>query len=872
MNKFVGIFKVIFFVVVISFRSNAQNPVIQTIYTADPAPMVYNDTVYLYTGHDEDNSTWFTMNEWRVYSSADMVNWTDLGSPLKYQTFNWASGDAWAGQCIPRNGKFYYYVPMTQKTGGMAVGVAVSNSPSGPFTDPLGHPLVSTGTGDIDPTVYIDNDGQAYLYWGNPNLFYVKLNEDMISYSGSIVQVNLTTAGFGVRSDTDRPTSYEEGPWFYKRNNLYYMLFAAGPIPEHIAYSTSTSPLGPWTYQGVIMPAQGGSFTNHCGIIDYKGNSYFFYHNGALPGGGGFTRSVCIEQFDYNADGSIPTINMTAAGIVNPVSNLNPFIRNEAETIAWESGIETEKLSNGGGVDVYSIGNNDYIKIRSVDFGDNGAGAFTASISSATIGGSIELRLNSRIGSLIGTLPVNYTAGWDNWREETTNISGAAGVNDLYLVFKGSPGVNLFKIDYWKFEPKSETHDLLGINASVDNYKIDTVSGSNTTTLKVLAVYGDGTSEDITSVAQIIPQQDGIVNVSNGIITGITYGPAAINISYEGKTDLVNILVKDLKTEITAKALNLDKYTIDLLTGSTADVMVTVEYEDGHTEDVTAKASYINSNNSVAAISAGKITAKSEGTTIITISFEDPLGNTVSAQLTINVSSRSPYDRNEAEDYNAQNGIQTEDCSDTGGGLNVGYIENGDWLRYNSLDFGSGAASFQARIASATSGGNLEIRLDSPTGSLAGTCVVSGSGGWQTWITKSCTVSGLSGIHDIYLKFTGGSGYLFNINWWKFNPEISDVEQESSLQGKPESFFLEQNYPNPFNPSTFINYQLPEGTFVILKVFDLLGREIKTLVNEYQDSGKYSVQFSAVNLSSGLYLYKLDAGPYHDIKKLLVLK
>ena len=115
---------------------------------------------------------------------------------LSYTTFSWAKGDAWAGQCIPRNGKFYYYVPVNQKSGGMAIGVAVSDSPTGPFKDALGHPLASTGTGDIDPTVFIDDDGQAYLYWGNPNLFYVKLNQDMISYSGNIVKVPLTTAGF----------------------------------------------------------------------------------------------------------------------------------------------------------------------------------------------------------------------------------------------------------------------------------------------------------------------------------------------------------------------------------------------------------------------------------------------------------------------------------------------------------------------------------------------------------------------------------------------------------------------------------------------------------------------------------------------------
>ena len=138
-------------------------------------------------------------------------------------------------------------------------------------------------------------------------------------------------------------------------------------------------------------------------------------------------------------------------------------------------------------------------------------------------------------------------------------------------------------MDYWKFEPKSETHDLFAINASVDNYKIDTVSGSNTTTLEVLAIYGDGTSEDITSNAEIIPQQEGIVNISDGIITGITYNPVSINISYQGKTDVVNILVKDLKSELTAKTLNLDKDTINLSAGSTANIIVTVEYEDGHT-------------------------------------------------------------------------------------------------------------------------------------------------------------------------------------------------------------------------------------------------------------------------------------------------
>ena len=430
-----------------------NNPIIQTNYTADPAPMVYNGRVYLYTSHDEDGSTWFTMNDWKCYSSDDMVNWTDHGSVLHYSEFEWSRGDAWAGQCVERNGKFYFYVPINKKGGEMAVGVAVSDSPTGPFKDPLGHPLVETGTGDIDPTVFIDDDGQAYLYWGNPYLWYVKLNEDMISYDKNvgIVQVELTAEGFGKREGDDprRPTLYEEGPWFYKRNGIYYLVYAASGIPENIAYSTSTSPTGPWTFRGIIMPTQGTSFTNHPGICDFKGRSYFFYHNGALPGGGGFTRSVCVEEFKYNPDGTFPTINMTTEGVA-PVKNLNPYIRNEAETIAWSYGIRTEPCSQGG-MNVCNIDDGDYIKVRSVDFGTRGAVSFTACVSSVIDGGRIELRLDSPDGLLIGVLNVPDTGDFDNWTLCNTSITQAYGVHDLFFVFKGKAQNNLFKFDYWQF-------------------------------------------------------------------------------------------------------------------------------------------------------------------------------------------------------------------------------------------------------------------------------------------------------------------------------------------------------------------------------------------------------------------------------------
>ncbi len=436
----------------------SQNPVVQTNYTADPAPMVHEGTVYLYTTHDEDETVknFFTMNDWRCYSSTDMVNWTDHGAVLSYKDFNWSRGDAWAGQCIYRNGKFYFYVPVNQKNGGNAIGVAVSDSPTGPFKDAIGAPLL-IGNGYIDPTVFIDDDGQAYLYWGNPNLWYVKLNEDMISYDKEvgIVQVPLTKEGFYIRTkDAEkRPSSYEEGPWFFKRNGKYYLLYPAGGVPEHLAYSTSTGPTGPWVYGDTIMHVikENGAFTNHPGFIDYKGKSYLFYHNGALPGGGGFKRSVCIEPFVFNADGSIPLITPTKEGVKESASNLNPYKRVEAETIAWEKGIETTKSENGE-VYVYDINNGDYIKVRSVDFG-NGAKKFEASVASAERSGDIEIRLDSTEGTLLGTCPVTNTGGAQNWTVQSCKINKVNGVHDLFFIFKGGEG-DLFNFDWWKFSKK----------------------------------------------------------------------------------------------------------------------------------------------------------------------------------------------------------------------------------------------------------------------------------------------------------------------------------------------------------------------------------------------------------------------------------
>ena len=447
----------------------AQNPIVQTQLTGDPAPMVAGDRMYIYAGHDEDGADFFWMNEWRVYSSSDMVNWTDHGAPLNLSSFSWADGRAWASQTIERNGKYYWYVCAHSKlSGGMAIGVAVGDTPTGPFKDAIGKPLFDNGKWDnIDPTVFIDTDGQAYLYWGNPHLYYARLNEDMISLKGGVKakekvddkgevgMITQTVEGFGAPDIGKRDSTvkyrdnYTEGPWLMKRDKNYYLLYAAGGVPEHIAYSMSKKPLGPWKYVGEIMPLENtGSFTNHCGVVDFKGKSYFIYHTGKL--GGGFGRSVAVEEFKFNDDGTFPIIHHTREG-VKPVGTLDPYQRTEAETIADSKGVKSE-WNDETGVYISEINTGDFIKVREVDFGAAGPRQFTAAVASALQGGTVEVHADALDGTLVASLAVPHTGGWEKWQTLTAAVaSPVTGKHDLFFVFKGNKGGKLFTFDWWQF-------------------------------------------------------------------------------------------------------------------------------------------------------------------------------------------------------------------------------------------------------------------------------------------------------------------------------------------------------------------------------------------------------------------------------------
>jgi len=289
-----------------------NNPLFSHKYTADPAALVYDNTFYIYTGQDTGNGSNYNMPNWLVFSSKDLKNWEEYEVPLKTNDFKWAAGNfSWASQVIERNGKFYWFVSTEHGSiPGKAIGVAVSNSPTGPFIDAKGTALITNNmttkwTGiswdDIDPTVWVDDDGQAYIFWGNSKCYYAKLKENMIELDSEIMNVSLP--------------NFTEAPWIHKRGDWYYLSYSAW-WPEKTVYAMSQNINGPWEYKGILNELAGNSNTNHHAIVEYGDNWYFVYHNGGTrPNGGSYLRSVCMDYLYYNDDNSIKRIQMTTEGV-----------------------------------------------------------------------------------------------------------------------------------------------------------------------------------------------------------------------------------------------------------------------------------------------------------------------------------------------------------------------------------------------------------------------------------------------------------------------------------------------------------------------------------------------------------------------------
>lgn len=314
------------------------NPIFRNLFTADPAALVDGDTLYVYAGQDEAAlGGWFKMNNWVCYSTKDMRNWIYEGVVLSCSNYSWGSrGSAWASQVVKKGGKYYFYSTSGRADGkGLTVGIAVSDRPTGPFTDIKGEPLfdnaITTGNKvdsmeDIDPTVFIDDDGQGYIYWGNGKLHYALLADDMMSLKdlngdGVITEEEDVFTGVAIEN---KEGSYGEAPWMYKANGKYYLVYATD-LPQYVRYATSDSPRGPWTYAGVILEpnrypdgtvGKYNSDTCHPAVINFKGQSYIFYHDSSLPSGGQTRRSVCVEKMFYNRDGTIKPVRKTSTGLV----------------------------------------------------------------------------------------------------------------------------------------------------------------------------------------------------------------------------------------------------------------------------------------------------------------------------------------------------------------------------------------------------------------------------------------------------------------------------------------------------------------------------------------------------------------------------
>jgi beta-xylosidase len=287
------------------------NPIIRNKFTADPTALVCNNTVYIYTGHDQApvGVEAYVMNDWLCFSSTDMINWREHPIPLKATDFSWASGKAYASKVIAHNGKFYWYVAVNHASiPGSAIGVAEAKTPTGPFVDARGSALITLDMlpptnnekANLDPSVIVDDDGRAYIFWGNGICYYAKLKENLVGLDGPIRTLNLP--------------GFEEGAHIHKRHGWYYLSYGY-QMPEKVAYAMSHSIDGPWEFKGILNELAGNCETNRPAILDFKDKSYFIYHNGALKNGGSHRRSVCIDYLYYNPDGTMKRVVMTSEGV-----------------------------------------------------------------------------------------------------------------------------------------------------------------------------------------------------------------------------------------------------------------------------------------------------------------------------------------------------------------------------------------------------------------------------------------------------------------------------------------------------------------------------------------------------------------------------
>ena len=314
------------FLLAVPLMASAQNPIIRDQFTADPTARVFNGKVYLYPSHDikppvGQRQDWFCMEDYHVFSSENLTDWTDHGVIVTQNKVPWVrpnSYSMWAPDCVEKNGKYYFYFPSApQAGGGFAVGVAIADRPEGPF---IPEPEPIKGINGIDPCVLQASDGNAYIFWGNGRCAKLKPNMKELADDNPKETVkwgNREMEMVGVNCLKGLPNRQAEGPFAFEANGWYYLTYPyVREKTEVLGYAMSKNPMGPYEYKGLIMAEQpNGCWTNHHSIINYKGQWYLFYHHNYFSPSDDKRRSACIEKLYFNADGTIQEVKQTLRGV-----------------------------------------------------------------------------------------------------------------------------------------------------------------------------------------------------------------------------------------------------------------------------------------------------------------------------------------------------------------------------------------------------------------------------------------------------------------------------------------------------------------------------------------------------------------------------
>jgi len=426
----------------------AQNPFITNHFTADPTARVFNDRVYVYPSHDiratpgHGRAGWFVMEDYHVFSSANLTDWTDHGVIVTQNKVPWVQPDSysmWAPDCVFRNGKYYFYFPSTARdtTGGkgFTIGVAVADQPTGPFVP---QPTSIKGVRGIDPNVFIDHDGQAYLYWSQGNIYGAKLKENMLELAEAPKTLGeLPTKGL------------KEGPYLFERKGIYYLTYPhVANKTERIEYATSTSPLGPFTVKGVIMDeSPTGCWTNHHSLLKFKNQWYLFYHHNDLSPKFDKNRSVRVDSLSFAADGSIRKVTPTLRGVgltsARQKIQLDRYSRLSAQGAAIAF-LDTANTFRGW--KTVLTGASGWAQYNSVDFGQPKLRAARLRGTSAA-GATVQIRLDHAQGPLIAQLALPKGG---TWQEVTAPLLAfRPGRHALYVSLKGGGGA---EIDWVSFD------------------------------------------------------------------------------------------------------------------------------------------------------------------------------------------------------------------------------------------------------------------------------------------------------------------------------------------------------------------------------------------------------------------------------------